>query len=70
MAGGGVLFWNGLTIANTNELGDLGILNVYFGISEITDYEGGRFTVLEFTGCLIAVLFMVSRATGQCQLLL
>ena len=62
MSGGGILFWNGVTIAYVNELGDAGILDALFGISTITDYAGGRFIVLEFSGCLIAVLFMVSQS--------
>ena len=55
MSGGGILFWNGVNIANHNEIS--------FYYYDITEYAGGRFVMLEFSGCLIAVLFMVSRVT-------
>ena len=53
MSGGGILFWNGVNIANYDELA-----YYYYGIA---DNAAGRFVMLEFSGCLIAVFFMVSR---------
>ena len=57
MSGGGVLFWNGHVIAIINDIGE--------GFFSIIDSEDGRLIVVEFTGCLIAVVFMVSHVHGR-----
>ena len=52
MTGGGVLYFDGDQIREINEL--------LPSFIQLTDTEPGRLLVVEFAGCLVAVLFMVS----------
>lgn len=52
-AGGAVLYADGSLISTLNDLLQL------VGLS-VADFEVGRYLIVEFTGCFVAVLFIVS----------